>query len=98
MLEKLLDDIDIVEVISQFVAVRKHGFYYIGVCPFHNEKTGSFTICQKKKIFKCFGCGLKGNLADFIIYYNRKKEDLDKPPTWQEYIDACEYLMEYSKA
>jgi DNA primase len=57
----------IVEVVSDFVTLRKRGVNYLGNCPFHNEKTPSFTVSPSKEIFKCFGCGKGGNAVSFIM-------------------------------
>ena len=64
--EKILDAADIVDVIGEFVQLRRRGSNYIGLCPFHNEKTPSFTVSPSKQIFKCFGCGVAGNVVSFI--------------------------------
>ncbi len=65
-IEKILDTADIVDVIGEFVQLRRRGSNYIGLCPFHNEKTPSFTVSPTKQIFKCFGCGISGNVVSFI--------------------------------
>jgi len=65
-IEKILDAADIVDVIGEFVQLRRRGSNYIGLCPFHNEKTPSFTVSPTKQIFKCFGCGVAGNVVSFI--------------------------------
>ena len=51
---------DIVEIVSQYVQLKKSGANYFGLCPFHNEKTGSFSVSPDKQIFHCFGCGAGG--------------------------------------
>ena len=51
----------VVEVVSDYVKLKKKGVNHVGLCPFHNEKTGSFTVNQAKGIYKCFGCGVSGN-------------------------------------
>ena len=58
---------DIVDVISEFVLLKKQGINYIGLCPFHSEKTPSFTVSQEKQIFHCFGCGNGGNVFRFLM-------------------------------
>jgi len=60
---------DIVDVISSYVHIKKKGSTYVGLCPFHNEKTGSFHVSQNKQIFKCFGCGAGGNVFTFVMDY-----------------------------
>lgn len=72
---RIMDAAQIVEVISDFVTLKKKGVNYIGLCPFHEEKTGSFIVSPTKSIFKCFGCGAGGNVVNFIM----KHEQLDYP-------------------
>lgn len=57
----------ILEVISDFVTVKKSGKNYLGCCPFHSEKTPSFTVNEEHGIFHCFGCGAGGNVFDFMM-------------------------------
>jgi DNA primase len=57
------------EVVGDFVALKRRGVNYIGLCPFHNEKTPSFTVSPAKGIFKCFGCGKAGNSVNFLMEY-----------------------------
>ncbi|MFA6806136.1 MAG: DNA primase [Bacteroidales bacterium] len=66
-ISKILDATEIVDVINAFVPLKKRGVNYIGNCPFHNEKTPSFTVSPSKGIFKCFGCGEAGNAVNFLI-------------------------------
>lgn len=65
-IEKVLDAANIVDVVSQFVTLRKRGVNYVGLCPFHNEKTPSFYVSPSKGICKCFSCGKGGNAIHFI--------------------------------
>ena len=58
---------DIVEIVSQYVQLKKSGANYFGLCPFHNEKTGSFSVSPDKQIFHCFGCGAGGGVITFIM-------------------------------
>ena len=66
--EELVEEVrarnDIVDVISGYVTLKKKGSNYWGCCPFHNEKTGSFTVSPSKGIYKCFGCGKGGNAVN----------------------------------
>ena len=55
------------EVVSDYVSLKKRGANLIGLCPFHNEKTGSFTVSPSKGIYKCFGCGASGHAVGFIM-------------------------------
>ncbi|HPT32931.1 MAG TPA: CHC2 zinc finger domain-containing protein, partial [Prolixibacteraceae bacterium] len=66
-IERILDASEIVEVISEFVNLKRRGVNYLGNCPFHNEKTPSFTVSPARGIFKCFGCGKGGNVVNFIM-------------------------------
>jgi len=66
-IDRILDAAQIVEVIQEFVPLKKRGVNYLGLCPFHNEKTPSFTVSPSKEIFKCFGCGKVGNAVNFIM-------------------------------
>lgn len=60
---------DIVDVISQYVKLTRKGSSYFGLCPFHNEKTGSFSVTPSKQMYYCFGCGAGGNVFNFIMEY-----------------------------
>ncbi len=68
---EVIDDIrnrsDIVTVISEYVALKKRGRNYLGLCPFHSEKTASFTVSAEKQMFHCFGCGEGGNIFSFLM-------------------------------
>jgi DNA primase len=66
-IDRILDAAQIVDVIQEFVPLKKRGANYLGLCPFHNEKTPSFTVSPSKEIFKCFGCGKVGNAVNFIM-------------------------------
>lgn len=59
----------IVDIVSDYVSLHRRGANYVGCCPFHNEKTGSFTVSPAKGLFKCFGCGKAGNALTFIMEY-----------------------------
>jgi DNA primase len=66
-IQRILDAADITDVVSEFVTLRRRGVNMLGLCPFHNEKTPSFTVSPAKGIFKCFGCGKGGNSVNFIM-------------------------------
>jgi DNA primase len=68
-IERVLDAVDIVEVIGEAVQLKPRGANFVGLCPFHNEKTPSFTVSPTKKIYTCFGCGKKGNVFTFMKDY-----------------------------
>ena len=71
--EELVEEVrsrnDIVEVISGYVRLQKKGSTHFGLCPFHNEKTGSFSVSSQKQMYYCFGCGAGGNVFTFIMEY-----------------------------
>ena len=67
--QDLLNRVDIVEVVSRYVQLKKAGANYLGLCPFHNEKTPSFTVSQTKQFYHCFGCGKHGNAIGFVMDY-----------------------------
>ena len=71
-IEKIKDSLDIVEVISRFVVLKKTGRNFQGLCPFHNEKTPSFVVTPDKQIFKCFGCGEGGDVITFLQKINNQ--------------------------
>ena len=58
---------DIVDVVSQYVKLNKRGSTYFGLCPFHNEKTPSFSVTPAKQMYYCFGCGAGGNVITFVM-------------------------------
>jgi DNA primase len=71
VIEEIRQRADIIEVISDYVALKKAGTNYKGLCPFHQEKTPSFTVSQEKQLFHCFGCGLGGNIFTFLMKYEQ---------------------------
>lgn len=79
--DRIIAASQIEEVVKEYVSLRKRGVNYIGLCPFHNEKTGSFTVSPAKGIYKCFGCGKGGNAVNFIM----EIEQLS-------YVDALKFL------
>ncbi|MEP7165769.1 MAG: DNA primase [Ferruginibacter sp.] len=66
-IQQILSRIDIIEIIGSFVKLKKRGANYLGLCPFHNEKSPSFTVSPVKEIYKCFGCGKSGNTIGFLM-------------------------------
>jgi len=64
---KVKNSSDIVEVIKDYVKIKKKGRNYFGLCPFHKEKTPSFSVNPEKQIFKCFDCGIGGGVINFIM-------------------------------
>ncbi len=68
-IEQVRTSNDIVDVIGSYVRLKRSGANYFGLCPFHNEKTGSFSVSPSKQMFHCFGCGEGGNVISFIMKY-----------------------------
>jgi DNA primase len=66
-IERIIDTAEITDVVQDFITLKKRGVNYIGLCPFHNEKTPSFSVSPVKGIFKCFGCGKGGNAVNFVM-------------------------------
>jgi twinkle protein len=71
------------DVVGSFVTLKKKGVNLVGLCPFHSEKTPSFTVSEPKQIFKCFGCGKSGDCIDFLIEHEKKT-----------YLDAIRWIAE----
>ncbi|MBQ7468889.1 MAG: DNA primase [Pseudobutyrivibrio sp.] len=69
VVEEVRSRTDIVDVISKYVNLQKKGSQYFGLCPFHNEKTGSFSVSPQKQMYYCFGCGAGGNVFSFLMNY-----------------------------
>ena len=70
-IEQIMDTARVEEVVGDFVALRKRGVNMIGLCPFHNEKTPSFTVSPAKNLWKCFGCGKGGKPVHFIMEHEQ---------------------------
>lgn len=70
-IQQIQSRIDIIEVVGSFVKLKKRGTNYLGLCPFHNEKTPSFTVSPAKEIYKCFGCGKSGNTIGFLMEHEK---------------------------
>ena len=70
-IDRILDAAQIVDVVSDFVTLRKRGVNYVGLCPFHNEKTPSFSVSPSKGVCKCFSCGKGGNAVHFIMEHEQ---------------------------
>ena len=74
---------DIVDVISGYVKLQRKGSSYFGLCPFHNEKSPSFSVSPDKQMYYCFGCGAGGNVFTFIMEYEN-----------YNFVEALKYLAE----
>lgn len=83
VLDEIRDRADIVDLIGEYVDLKRSGSNYMGLCPFHSEKTPSFSVSPSKSIFKCFGCGVGGDVITFVM----KRENLSFP-------DAVEFLAD----
>ena len=70
-IQQILSRIDIIEIVGTFVKLKKRGANYLGLCPFHNEKSPSFTVSPSKEIYKCFGCGRSGNSIGFLMEHEK---------------------------
>ena len=80
-IQEILSRIDIIDIVGGFVKLKKRGANYLGLCPFHNEKTPSFTVSPAKEIYKCFGCGRSGNAISFVMEHEK-----------YSYVDALKWL------
>src|ERR1043165_6368498 len=69
--EKIIDAAHVEEVVGEFVTLKKRGANLLGLCPFHGEKTPSFTVSPVKGFYKCFGCGKAGNAVNFVMDHLR---------------------------
>lgn len=90
LIEKVKDNCEIVNIISDYIPLKKAGSNYVGLCPFHNEKTPSFTVSETKQFFHCFGCGEGGDSVTFIM----KKENLDFPDAIKLLADKMGIVVE----
>ncbi|VFP81334.1 DNA primase [Buchnera aphidicola] len=70
-IHELVEKTDIIELINKYITLKKSGDNYKALCPFHNEKTPSFIVNQNKQFFYCFGCGIHGNVIDFLMQYEK---------------------------
>ncbi|MGV3528817.1 MAG: DNA primase [Flavisolibacter sp.] len=82
-IQQVVSRLDILDVVGNFVRLKKRGANYLGLCPFHNEKTPSFTVSPTKEIFKCFGCGKSGNTISFLMEHEKLS-----------YVEAVKWLAQ----
>lgn len=82
-IEEVRERSDIVDVISNYVKLKRSGSNYVGLCPFHNEKTPSFSVSRNKQMYYCFGCGAGGNVFTFIMEYENFS-----------FVESVKYLAE----
>ena len=108
-IQNIIEVARIEEVIGDFVTLKKRGTNYLGLCPFHNEKTPSFSVSPSKGIYKCFGCGKAGNSVNFIMEhehysypealrylakrYNIEVEEEEMTPEMQQEADERESMF-----
>ena len=83
VIEEIREQSDIISIISEYTSLNKKGSSYVGLCPFHNEKTPSFSVSEEKQLYYCFGCGAGGNVITFLM----QKENMT-------FIEAIKYLAE----
>ena len=111
-IQEIFETVKVEEVIADFISLKKRGVNYIGSCPFHQEKTPSFTVSPAKGIYKCFGCGKAGNSVNFIMdheqysypealrylarKYNIEIEEEEQTPDQLEAISETESLFNLS--
>ena len=69
-IQDLLNRVDIVDVVGKYVQLKKGGANFMGLCPFHNEKSPSFTVSPTKQFYHCFGCGAHGSAIGFLMEYS----------------------------
>lgn len=91
IIEKVKEENDIVDVISDVVRLKRSGRNYSGLCPFHHEKTPSFSVSQDKQIFKCFGCGETGNVISFVM----KNKSMTFPEAVGYLADRANITLEF---
>jgi DNA primase len=82
-IQQIQSRIDIIDIVGTFVKLKKRGANYIGNCPFHNEKSPSFTVSPVKEIYKCFGCGRSGNSIGFLMEHEK-----------YSYVEALRWLAQ----
>lgn len=82
-IEQIKTRIDVVDVVGEFVKLKRRGANYLGLCPFHGEKTPSFTVSPSKEIYKCFGCGKSGNAITFLMEHEK-----------YSYVEALRWLAQ----
>ena len=80
-IQQITNRIDIIDVVGEFVRLKKRGANYLGLCPFHGEKSPSFTVSPAKEIYKCFGCGKSGNTITFLMEHEK-----------YSYVEALKWL------
>jgi len=93
-IENLKSIIDIVDVIGNYVELKKQGSNYVALCPFHSEKTPSFVVSPSKQIYHCFGCGASGDAIKFVM----EIEKLSYPEAIEKLASMYNFKLEYTKS
>ncbi|MDU5471250.1 MAG: DNA primase [Peptoniphilus harei] len=93
VLDEIRDRADIVDLIGEYMDLKRSGSNYMGLCPFHSEKTPSFSVSPSKSIFKCFGCGVGGDVITFVM----KRENLSFPEAVEFLADKYNVRLEVYK-
>lgn len=83
IIQKIKNENDVVDIVSEVVRLKRSGRNYMGLCPFHKEKSPSFSVSSDKQIYKCFGCGEAGNVFTFLMKYRN-----------MDFIEAVKYLAD----
>lgn len=92
-INQILESSNIVDIIGEYVDLKRAGSSFKGLCPFHNEKTPSFTVDEKKQLFHCFGCGAGGDVVSFIM----QKEGLSYPESLKFLADKAGISIDYTE-
>lgn len=86
VIDEVVSRSDIVDIISGYIKLKKNGSSYVGLCPFHNEKSPSFSVSPGKQLYHCFGCGVGGNVITFVMEYEN-----------YTFLEAVKYLADQSR-
>jgi len=92
-IEQLKQIVDIVDVVGNYVELKKSGSTYKGLCPFHDEKTPSFIVSPAKQFYKCFGCGAGGDAIKFLMEY----EKLSYPEAIEKLANQYNFTLRYTQ-
>ena len=101
LVEEIREKNDIVSVVGEYVKLTRKGGSYFGLCPFHNEKSPSFSVSRQKQMYYCFGCGAGGNVITFIMEYENDSITLYNGETIilskDKYSEFVKIYMRYLK-
>jgi len=92
-IEQLKQTIDIVDVVGNYVELKKNGSNFKGLCPFHDEKTPSFIVSPSRQLYKCFGCGAGGDAIKFLMEF----EKLSYPEAIEKLASQYNFTLRYTK-